>query len=193
MSYDYRRKYIVMSDKGAKTITLVSRTSEGEFLGTFIHVGTSSRVGHVAVDWMSANVYWADSVFGWIGLQAISNNILTIAFNDKFKAVVDKYLDIPSGIAVHPQKRFLFWSDIGTLARIERSNLDGSSRMALIWLGVIRPISLTVDHANNNLYWVDSARSTVELCDFYGNNRRVLVTSFTSQFYGLDIYQNSCI
>ncbi|KAJ8310271.1 hypothetical protein KUTeg_012136 [Tegillarca granosa] len=188
LSYDYRNRHIVISDEGTKTINVLRIDNYGSVKDEVLHVGTSSRVGHVAVDWLSGNIYWADDAFELIGLQVIPNSIYPITLNDKI--VVDRYLDIPFGITVHPQKGFLFWSDIGTPARIERSNLDGSSRMALIWLGINRPISLAVDHANNNLYWVDSVRSTVESCDFYGNKRRMLVTSFTSQIYGNDIYKN---
>ena len=68
----------------------------------FVYVGTSSRVGHLAVDWLSGNVYWCDGSFGWIGMLPLPVTTDDAYLNNKFKVVVDKYLDIPAGIAVAP-------------------------------------------------------------------------------------------
>lgn len=99
------RNYLLFSDNSANTISLLGVKSNGGLQGAYVHIGTSSGVGHIAVDWISSNVYWSDSLFGWIGLQALPKNIHNAAFNRKFKVVVDKFLDIPSGLAVHASKR----------------------------------------------------------------------------------------
>lgn len=104
-SYDFEKNYLLFSDNSANTISLLGEKSGGGLQGAYAHIGTSSGVGHVAVDWISSNVYWSDSLFGWIGLQALPKNIESAAFNRKFKVVVDKFLDIPSGLAVHAGKR----------------------------------------------------------------------------------------
>lgn len=104
-SYDHERAYLLLSDNSANTISLLGETNTGITQGTFVNIGTSSGVGHVAVDWISSNVYWSDSLFGWIGLQALPRNLEGSAFNRKFRVVVDKFLDIPSGLAVHANKR----------------------------------------------------------------------------------------
>ena len=41
--------------------------------------------------------------------------------------------------------RYLFWSDWGSIARIERSFLDGSNRIVLINKKVVWPNGLTLD------------------------------------------------
>ncbi|XP_061171396.1 low-density lipoprotein receptor-related protein 2-like [Saccostrea echinata] len=189
-SYDFERGFLIFSDNSANTITLFGERSNGAAQGTFVHVGTSSGVGHVAVDWVSSNVYWSDSLFGWIGLQALPRNIETISFNSKFRVVVDKFLDVPSGLAVHASRRLLFWTDIGTQPKIERSSTDGSNRKILIWSGIIKPVSVTVDIHNNLLYFTDSARETVESCDLEGNSRRILFYETNSDFYGVEIFKS---
>lgn len=37
----------------------------------------------------------------------------------------------PRSIAVHPMKRLLFWTDVGSQQAIFRSRLDGADRMTL--------------------------------------------------------------
>ncbi|XP_062566069.1 low-density lipoprotein receptor-related protein 4-like [Saccostrea cucullata] len=189
-SYDFERGFIIFSDNNANTITLLGELSNGAAQGAFVHVGTSSGVGHVAVDWVSSNVYWSDSLFGWIGLQALPKNLGSAAFNTKFRVVVDKFLDVPSGLAVHAGKRLLFWTDIGTQPKIERSSSDGSDRRILVWSGIIKPESVTVDIHNNLLYFTDSARETVESCDLEGNSRRILFYETNSYFYGVETFKN---
>ncbi|KAK7090598.1 hypothetical protein V1264_010370 [Littorina saxatilis] len=61
-------KYLLFSDRARKTIFVYPATIGG---GVYAHVGTSPSVGHVTVDWLSNNVYWADTGLGWIGLQPL--------------------------------------------------------------------------------------------------------------------------
>ena len=35
---------------------------------------------------------------------------------------------------------------------------------------------LAVDWVGGNVYWTDGVRGTIEMCDYYGNNRKVIVT-----------------
>uniref|UniRef100_K1QLD4 Low-density lipoprotein receptor-related protein 6 n=1 Tax=Magallana gigas TaxID=29159 RepID=K1QLD4_MAGGI len=192
-SYDLERNYLLFSDNSANTISLLGVKSNGGLQGAYVHIGTSSGVGHVAVDWISSNVYWSDSLFGWIGLQALPKNIHNAAFNRKFKVVVDKFLDIPSGLAVHTSKRFLFWTDTGIQPKIERSLLDGSKRKVLVWSGILYPVSIAVDVHSNTIYFTDSARETVESCDLEGNARRILFYETNSVFYGIETFKNYVI
>jgi hypothetical protein len=104
-SYDFGKSFILTSDNHTSTLALLGERGDGARQGTFFHFGTSSGVGHVAVDWISNNLYWTDSLFGWIGLQTLPKSVETVYPNKKFRVVVDKFLDIPSGIAVHPNKR----------------------------------------------------------------------------------------
>jgi hypothetical protein len=40
--------------------------------------------------------------FGWIGMLPLPVTTDNVTLNNKFKVVVDKYLDIPAGIAIAP-------------------------------------------------------------------------------------------
>lgn len=98
-AYFHSRNYLVFSDTGAKSI-FISNVNNNKHV--FAYVGTSSSVGHLTVDWLSGNVYWCDGSFGWIGMLPLPATTDDAPVNNKFKVVVDKYLDIPAGIAVAP-------------------------------------------------------------------------------------------
>lgn len=70
--------------------------------------------------------------------------------------------------------RLMFFSDNGQNPRIEKASLDGRDRMAILYKGILRVISLTVDTDNDKLYWADHDRHTLEGCDYDGSNRRVI-------------------
>ena len=42
------------------------------------------------------------------------------------------------------------------MPKIEVANMDGSSRQILVKRGLYWPNGLTLDEANNRLYWVDA-------------------------------------
>ena len=91
----------MFSDHSANKISILGGTSAGITKNAFVHIGTSSVTGQIAVDWISSNVYWSDSLYGWVGLQALPRNIEGSEFIRTFKILVDRFLDSPSGLAVH--------------------------------------------------------------------------------------------
>lgn len=77
---------------------------------------------------------------------------------------------------------FVFWSDWANLhnigagkwvAKIERSNADGSDRRAIITKDIHWPNGLALDYQNGVLYWCDAYFDRIERADFDGTNRKV--------------------
>ncbi|CAG2188094.1 LRP4 [Mytilus edulis] len=165
-SYFYARNYLVFSYTGTKSIFLSDITSKRN---VYSYIGTSTTVGHVAVDWLSGNVYWCDGTFGWIGMLPLPVSVERATINDKFKVVVDKYLDIPAGIAVEPSHQWIFWTDIGKQPKIERSSLEGKER--------------------NVLVLHDPVRGTIESSDFMAIFEKYR-TDINAKYYGIEVYKN---
>lgn len=70
--------------------------------------------------------------------------------------------------------RLMFFTDNDPSSRIEKAFLDGQNRVIIVYKGLARVLSLTVDTANDRLYWADSAKHTLEGSDFDGSNRRIV-------------------
>ncbi|XP_071957146.1 low-density lipoprotein receptor-related protein 2-like [Antedon mediterranea] len=149
--------------------------------------GTSESVEGIAVDWLAKNIYYIDQSYNWIFLMNHRDK-------QRYIMLVRDGLDKPRGIAVHPTKGLLFWSDCGKVPKIEKSNLDGTNRTELITTDITSPNGLSVDYSDDRLYWtdVDGEFSKVESCDFNGANRRILFrkTRSTSEFFKLKVHKD---
>ena len=71
-----------------------------------------------------------------------------------------KYLQLvnPRGIAVHPSRGLLFWSDWDRASpKIERANADGTDRRShFITTSIQLPNSLTIDFERDDICWADA-------------------------------------
>ncbi|KAB0389160.1 hypothetical protein E2I00_009171, partial [Balaenoptera physalus] len=86
-------------------------------------------------------------------------------------------------IGVDPQEGlYLFWTDWGHIAKIERANLDGSERKVLINTDLGWPNGLTLDYDTRRIYWVDAHLDRIESADLSGKLRQVLVSHVSHPF-----------
>ena len=53
--------------------------------------------------------------------------------------------------------RYLFWSDWGKSPKIERAEMDGSNRVAIVTENLVWPNGLTVDEDTNRIIWADAS------------------------------------
>lgn len=75
--------------------------------------------------------------------------------------VIHKDLDSPRGIALHPERGYMFWTDWGFRnPKIERSLLDGSQRIELVNKTLLAdigwPNGITIDYTADLVYWIDA-------------------------------------
>ena len=70
--------------------------------------------------------------------------------------------------------RYMYWSDWGNEARIERAGMDGSNRTILHNTDLIWPNGITIDYENQILYWIDASLDTLEYSNVDGTGRTLL-------------------
>lgn len=110
----------------------------------------------LAVDWIHDNLYW---------IRRSSRDEKFIAITD-FKGetqmdLIRTNLDEPRSLSLHPQKGWMFWSDWGKQAKIEKCGMDGSRRQVLVQDNILWPNGITVDLVSETLYWVDAKLHTI--------------------------------
>jgi len=71
--------------------------------------------------------------------------------------------------------RSIYWTDWGSVPKIERSYMDGTGRMVIANTSLFWPNGLTLDYATDKLYWADAKHHVIECSDLYGHNRRTIV------------------
>ena len=85
---------------------------------------------------------------------------------------------------------YLFWSDWGAAAAIERCALDGTDRTALVKDNLTWPNGVTLDTVAQRVYWIDASHDTISSVDYNGNNRKLIYEDpglSLSKFHGFDL------
>nr|XP_022289400.1 low-density lipoprotein receptor-related protein 4-like [Crassostrea virginica] len=186
LAFHYRHKTLYWSEKSKQRLQglmLVNRSTTTQTL----YSGTSGTVDGLAVDWVSNNLYSVDPKYNWIMMIALKDNMTDE--DPYYKLVVKTELANPHGLAVYPQKGYLFWSDWGFFPKIEVSDLLGLNRRTVVSDNLIAPRGMTIDYQENLLYWVDSIKNTIESVQFNGNSRRIIVSHAGAKFFGVAIFE----
>ena len=85
---------------------------------------------------------------------------------------------------------YLFWSDRGTPAAIERCALDGTNRTALVQDNITWPGGVILDTVAQLVYWIDGRYDTISSIDYNGNNRKTIFDDsppYVLEFHGFDL------
>ncbi|XP_036409805.1 low-density lipoprotein receptor-related protein 8-like [Megalops cyprinoides] len=123
----------------------------------------------LALDWVHKNLYWTDP-----RSQTIT---VTSADGKRSRVLVSADLSEPRAIAVDPKQGFMYWSDWGLQAKIEKAGMNGVDRQVLVSDGIKWPNGIALDLPNRRLYWADSKLHLISSIDFSGANRKVLLSS----------------
>ena len=75
--------------------------------------------------------------------------------------------------------RYVYWTDWGREPGIERISMDGdaTTRQHLISTNVVWPNALTLDYAQNKMYWMDAKLGRLEVANMDGSDRLLLILS----------------
>ncbi|XP_019638816.1 PREDICTED: low-density lipoprotein receptor-related protein 5-like [Branchiostoma belcheri] len=159
----------------------MSKTSMVDFLNeasvATILKGTSSSVQGLAVDWLNQNLYYTDAYYNWIGLFNTNSS--------NHHVVVQTGLDRPQGIAVHPSRGQIFWSDRGREPKIESATLSGQNRTVLVSTNIQAPHGMVIDYVRNRLYWADSGLDIIGYYDLDSGTRGVYRYSPGTHFFDI--------
>ncbi|MCL4146719.1 UNVERIFIED_CONTAM: hypothetical protein GTU68_024148, partial [Idotea baltica] len=122
LDFLFEENLIMWSDKKDKKIYRASltNTSSREILASSEDIAADG----LAVDWIHRNVYYTDTARSAINLLSWDAKHL--------KTIVKEDLGHPRAVAVAPMKGYVYWTDWGSNAKIERASLDGSERKAIV-------------------------------------------------------------
>ncbi|XP_057299879.1 low-density lipoprotein receptor-related protein 8-like [Hydractinia symbiolongicarpus] len=168
ISYFAMYGYVYWSDAKEHQISRLSLHEPGKHE---IIVQNIKEPDGVAVDWMSLKLYWVDA----------SEKVIEVSELDgKHRSVlVSTGLTEPRSIAVDPTdgNRFLYWSDWGENAKIERISMDGDleSRITIFTRIDSWPNGLVIDFTIERLFWVDAKRKTIESSSLNGSDHKFIL------------------
>lgn len=84
----------------------------------------------------------------------------------------------------------MYWTDYGTVVRIERASMDGALRTNLHTTELSAPYGLTIDYDTQTLYWVDYSLDKLEKSNTDGTNRTVVTRASVQCPWGITFFEN---
>ncbi|KAF5890990.1 low-density lipoprotein receptor-related protein 1B-like, partial [Clarias magur] len=141
------------------------------------------NVEHMAIDWLTGNFYFVDRVSDRISVCAEKV--------DACVTIIETDVHNPRGIALDPMAAKLFFSDYGSVAKLERCDLDGSSRNRIVDTGTEQPTALTLDLIKKLVYWADVYLDYIAVVDYDGGNRHTIIRgNSVSHLHGLALFED---
>ncbi|XP_048829271.1 LOW QUALITY PROTEIN: low-density lipoprotein receptor-related protein 5 [Brienomyrus brachyistius] len=177
LDFDVSENRIYWTDVSTKTISRAFMN--GSSIEHVIEFGLDYPEG-LAVDWMGRNIYWADTG---------TNRIEVARLDGQYRQVlICKDLDNPRSLALDPANGYMYWAEWGGKPKIMRAYMDGSSVVTLVDK-VGRANGLTIDYADQRLYWTDLDTCMIESSNMLGQQREIVADDLPHPF-GLTQYRD---
>jgi DNA-binding beta-propeller fold protein YncE len=115
-------------------------------------------------------------------LNVSAGVVLSMTPDGKDQKVIASHCRIPDGVAVDVDAGRVYWTNMGVPdaddGTIERCDLDGSNRVAIIAQGVTHtPKQIHLEKQTGKLYWCDREGMRVMRCDLDGSAVETLVVA----------------
>lgn len=155
IDYDIKHNCIFWSDQITQDIRRLCHNKTVEIL---CRVDAIAPFGHIAYDWISETLYYANAAHYKIEVISVSHEEHLMRNRVHTAVVKLPYGERPQGLAVHPIRGYLFWTvrRYGyQLTKIFRSNLDGSNVRVLLNADKFANAvyTLTIDYEKDRIYW----------------------------------------
>ncbi|KAL1502194.1 hypothetical protein ABEB36_007372 [Hypothenemus hampei] len=141
-------------------------------------------IQQLAFDWVSENWYFLEDQKEAI---IVCNSGLLWC-----NLLVEQNLNFPRSIALDPTSGYMFFTKWGLSAPLlERCNLDGTNRKAIVEEKIVYPYGVTVDYPTKNVYWVDTYLDYVEKVDYDGKHRKTVARGVhVRNAYGISVFES---
>ena len=80
-------------------------------------------------------------------------------------------------------ERYIFWTDYGETAKIERSFMDGGDRRTIISSDLSQPNGITIDYNLQRIFWTDSDLDRIQYANYDGTECMTLLTEDNGLIY----------
>lgn len=128
---------------------------------------------NVAVDWVADNIYWTDMKHKFIAVARLDGT--------SQKTIVTDLME-PISLALFPRLGYVFWTEWGDHAKIQRALLDGSNQKDIVSTDLAYPNGISIDYAGLKLFWADSLKDRIETSDLHGRYRVTLISGYIDPF-----------
>ncbi|XP_071527814.1 low-density lipoprotein receptor-related protein 8-like [Panulirus ornatus] len=159
--------------------------------GPNLDIMSRAKPTGLAVDWAAMNLYWSET--DRTGNKPCGS-ILVSTLDGRYRhSIIATGLEDPKSLVIDPDHGYMFWTDIGSIPKIETSWMDGSKRRILVSDAISQPTGLTIDFAmEHTLYWVDAKFNTIEMMHEDGSKRTLVASGDRLKHpLALDVFESS--
>lgn len=143
IAYDWTQKKIYWTDSSNNSIYAMNINGSD-----LVMIARVERPRAIVVDPCNGSLYYTD----W-GRFGTSGKIYRTTMAGSLKrAIIDRDLNQPSGLALDYEEKMLYWTD-AVREKIERINLVGKPKREVLISATIYPFAITVHR--NYIYWTD--------------------------------------
>lgn len=174
IDFDMRNNCVYWADIINDTIgrQCLDGTAEPEIL---VESQLSSIEG-MALDWVSNVLYFVD------GFRSKIEIIRTdIHYEGRMRKTIlgPDHLKKPRGIAVHPMRGYMFWTDWAPGdPSVNRAELDGTNIKRLFTKPIVEwPNGITIDHIAERIFWVDAREDYIASADLDGRRFKKIISN----------------
>ncbi|XP_014473900.1 PREDICTED: protein cueball [Dinoponera quadriceps] len=176
VTYDDTTRTMYLSDTRNNVSIFSNDLTNKNFTSTpLLKKENGTHVIGIVFDASSRTLFWADALRETIAKMHVPVN------GEPGDPVVLHNLTgrNPRGIALDVCNSHIYWANSNKSSpSIERSNLDGSNRTIVINENLYEPLSVTIDHTEQKLYWADDGEGIhfkIERSNLDGSKRELLV------------------
>nr|XP_031843623.1 vitellogenin receptor-like [Nomia melanderi] len=173
--------YVYWSDVQNGSKVIIKSLEDGSNEKVIVTTGVDSP-GDVAVDWVTNNVYFTDTGFMSIGVCDNDGSYCTV--------IIEQTNGGPRGLALLPSSGVMYWTEWGANSRISMAGMDGKNSRVIIAENLKWPNSLSIDYANNRLYWIDRKLKLIETARLDGTDRRVVLKDIAKMPFSLAVFED---
>ncbi|VDI38277.1 Hypothetical predicted protein [Mytilus galloprovincialis] len=139
----------------------------------------------IAVDSVNDHIYWTDT-----GLQRIMRSNLD---GSNTTLILGTGLENPRAIELDTANRWIYFSDWGSIPKIEKCMFDGSNRQTIITTDLKWPNGIALDRCKKRLYWCDAGLNQIKTSNYDGSDVQVILngTRKVHHPFGIDIDENN--
>ncbi|KAJ9600525.1 hypothetical protein L9F63_026338, partial [Diploptera punctata] len=180
LDYHYKKGLIYWSDVSMDVIRRATLNGTGAI--DVIKWGLESP-GGVAIDWIHDIIFWTDSGTRRVEAATLDGRQRVI--------IASSDLDKPRAIAAHPGEAFIFWTDWGPSPKIERAEMDGNNRRAIVTESLFWPNGLCIDYTMSRIYWADAKHHVIESSKFDGTERKKVIAKGLPHPFALSLFEDA--
>ncbi|KAK0093543.1 hypothetical protein PV326_013307, partial [Microctonus aethiopoides] len=179
MDYHHDKGLIYWTDVSLDVIRRVY--INGSYPEDVIRWGLESP-GGVAIDWIHNLLFWTDGSTRRVEVLTLETKIRHV--------LISNDLDKPRAIAVHPHYGYIFWTDWGPSPKIERADMDGSNRVALITDSITWPNGLTIDYPTERIFWTDAKHRVIMSAKLDGTDKKKILSKGLHHPFAITVFED---